>query len=197
MTGWSGGHPGSAALLRNLLGEGSAHAAAEAAELYKNIGSDDLAREYFITNDQSWAAPSQALADAHAYAGNPTYQYEFTRRSTALDGRVGAAHLAEIPFFWGNLDAPGVADLLGDDVLTDPALGRLADQVSGTIAQFVKTGTPDGGPLGAWKQTSEDDRTTMVIGVESYLEHNRNGERIAFWRNHASAPALSTVTGTD
>jgi carboxylesterase type B len=80
-------------------------------------------------------------------------------------------------------------------VLTDPALAELAVKVSGTIAQFVTTGTADDGPLGSWPQTTPESRTTMVIDVEPRAERDRNAERIAFWRSHDSAPALSTVTG--
>jgi para-nitrobenzyl esterase len=196
LTGWAGEPQDSSSVLRGLLGDASEETIAEAEAIYSEVGTDDTDRQFLITNDQSWAAPSQALADAHAAAGNPTFQYEFTRRSTALGGAVDAAHLAEIPFFWGNLDAPGATELLGDDILTDPALARLAEQVSGTIARFVKTGSADGGPLGAWPETTPDARITMVIGVESRAERDRNAERIAFWRSHHSVPALSTVTGS-
>ncbi len=195
LTGWAGGPSDSSALLRSLLDGAPDDVVTEAAALYSRVGADDTDRQYSITNDHNWAAPSQALADAHAAAGNPTFQYEFSRRSTALDGAVNAAHLTEVPFFWGNLDASGVADLLGDDVLTDPRLHELAERVSGTIARFVTTGSADGGPLGAWPQTTPDARSTMVIDVEYGVERDRNAERIAFWRNHDSAPALSTVTG--
>jgi para-nitrobenzyl esterase len=195
LTGWSGDPTDSSSLLRTLLGDATEDVIEQAEQLYAGIGTDDVDRQYLISNDQSWAAPSQALADAHSGAGNATFQYEFTRRSTALDGRVNAAHLAELPFFWGNLDAPGVTELLGDDVLTDPALARLAERVSGTIAQFVKTGSADNGPLGAWSGTTPEARVTMVIDVEPRAERGRNAERIEFWRTHHSAPALSTATG--
>jgi para-nitrobenzyl esterase len=197
LTGWSGDPTDSSSLLRSLLADAPDSVVAEAEALYREIGTDDIDRQYLISNDQSWAAPSQALADAHSAVGNPTYQYEFSRRSTALGGRVNAAHLAEIPFFWGNLDAPGVTELLGDDVLTDPALLSLAERVSGTIAHFVTTGSADGGPLGAWPPTVPDARVTMVIDAVSGAEPDRNAERIAFWRTHDSAPALSSVTGAD
>jgi para-nitrobenzyl esterase len=195
ITGWEGERGTSTTLLRTLLGDAGDQLLAQAEELYRGVGRDDLDRQYLIGNDHGWAAPSQELADAHAAAGHPVFQYEFARRSSALDGRLDAAHLAELPFFWGNLDAPGVTELLGDDVLTDPALARLAERVAGTIARFAAIGTPDDGPLGAWEPTRAEARTTMVIDVEPRLESDRHRERIAFWRTHRSAPALSTVTG--
>jgi para-nitrobenzyl esterase len=195
LTGWSGGPTDSASLLRSLLVDAPDHVLAQAERIYRDLGRDDLDRQYLISNDQSWAAPSQALADAHSAAGNPTFQYEFGRRSTALDGAVDAAHLTELPFFWNNLDAPGVTELLGDDALTDPALAQLAEQVSGTIAQFVKTGNANNGPLGAWPTTSPEAHVTMVIDVEPHAERERNAERIDFWRTNDSAPALGTVSG--
>jgi para-nitrobenzyl esterase len=195
ITGWEADERGTAStLLRSLLG-GDEAAVAEAEALYRGVGRDDLDRQYLITNDHGWAAPSQELADAHAGAGNPTWQYEFARRSTALDGIVDAAHLAEVPFFWNTLDAPGASELLGDNVLTDPALIRLAERVSATIARFAATGSPDDGELGRWPATSPEARTTMVIDVEPVAEPDRNGERISFWRRTASVSALSGVIG--
>jgi para-nitrobenzyl esterase len=197
LTGWEGERGTTATLLRTLLGDADDRVVAEAEELYRDTGRDDLDRQYLITNDHNWAAPSQELADAHAAAGHAAYAYEYARVSTALEGRVDAAHLTEVPFFWGNLDAPGVSELLGDDVLTDPALARLAARLVATVARFAATGSPDGGALGDWPPTDATDRITLVIDVEPRLEHDRAAERISFWREHESAPALSTVTGAD
>jgi para-nitrobenzyl esterase len=184
-------------LLGGLLGDDEV-LAREARALYAELGLDDVALSYVIQNDQAWASPIAALAEAHGAAGNAAYQYEFTRRSPVHAGvhdtEVGAAHLSELPFFWGNLDAPGVPDLLGDDVLTDPALRLLADRVSGTVARFVATGSPDGGPLGAWPASTPDARTTMVIGVEaSAAQSDARARRVAFWRRQATAPVLAVL----
>lgn len=194
LTGWAGESRDTPSLLRSLLGD-DVDAIAEAMELYREVGTDDTDRQYLISTDHSWAAPSQMLADAHSTAGHPTFHYEFSRKSTALGDRVNAAHLAELPFFWNNLDAPGTTDLLGDDILTDPALSDLATRISGTIAQFVKTGTADDGPLGAWPATGPAARVTMVIDVESGAQQDHHAERIDFWRTHDSVEAMSTVTG--
>ncbi|MEO5534617.1 MAG: carboxylesterase family protein [Pseudolysinimonas sp.] len=170
----------------------------QALALYADLDVDSAESYYPVINDQAWAVPSQALADAHATAGNPVFAYEFVRESPVVAGphstRVGAAHLSELPFFFGNLDAPGVPDLLGHEVLSDPALRGLADRVSATIAAFVRTGTPDGGPLGAWPATKPGARVTMVIGegpdAISRAVPDRHAERTAFWTAQTGAASL-------
>lgn len=190
-------------LLASILGDGPE--LAEALALYADLDVDAPESYYAVINDQAWALPSQALADAHAAAGHPAYAYEFARESPVVAGphrtTVGAAHLAELPFFFGALDAPGVPELLGADVLTDPALRRLADDVSGTVAAFVRTGSPDRGPLGAWPATTPDARVTMVIGggadATSAATPDHHAARLAFWRTRAGAPSVLDLISAD
>lgn len=190
-------------LLTQLLGAGAD--LEEALGLYADLDLDAPESYYAVINDQAWAVPSQALADAHTAAGHPAYAYEFARESPVVAGplgtTVGAAHLSELPFFFGTLDAPGVPDLLGDEVLTDPALQRLATQVSGTVAAFVQTGTPDGGPLGPWPATTPDARVTMVIGegpdAASRAVAGHHAARIAFWRGRTGVPSVLDLISAD
>ena len=82
--------------------------------------------------------------------------YEFSWASSALGGRVGAAHLVDLPFFFNNLDAPGVHELLGEEGGQESA-ARLAHGLSGAAAAFVRTGDPSG-PLGDWPAFTPDRR---------------------------------------
>jgi para-nitrobenzyl esterase len=191
VTGWANEHATVVTVLAGLLTDPADAAAAE--ELYGEVPGSDRDRQFIINTDHGWASPARMLADAHAAAGNRVFHYDFARRSGALDGRVGAAHLAELPFFWGNLDAPGVTSLLGDDVLTDPGLIDLGDRLSGTIAQFVATGSADGGPLGSWPVFTADARDTLVIDVEPAVVRDHKVVRLDFWASHDSAPALANV----
>jgi para-nitrobenzyl esterase len=106
---------------------------------------------------------------------------------------VGAAHLVDLPFFFDNLDAPGVGELLGD-AGREASAARLAHGLSSAAAGFVRSGDPSG-PLGDWPPFTPACRATQVLGATSRIEVDRLANRLDFWtRNRGnSAPALSTI----
>ncbi len=82
------------------------------------------------------------MADAHArVAPGCTYVYSFGHRSTAFDGRLGAAHTVELPFVFDVADEPwlhGETGLLGPT----PAPEALARRMHGAWTEFATTGNP-------------------------------------------------------
>lgn len=75
----------------------------------------------------------------------PTYRYEFTWRSSAVDGALGAAHAVELPFVFDRLDADvlrGPDALLGPDEVPT----GLADEMHWAWVRFATTGDPGWGP---------------------------------------------------
>ena len=89
--------------------------------------------------------------------------------------------MVDIPLFFGNLDAPGVEELLGPRIHEEPTRA-LAQRTSATLAQFVATGELGDSPLGDWPPFTGDHRATMVIDIESVVELERNAARLDFWR---------------
>ncbi|HWU08899.1 MAG TPA: carboxylesterase family protein [Streptomyces sp.] len=91
-------------------------------------------------------AGTTRMAQAHArISGGRTHLYSFGYRSTALGGRLGAAHTVELPFVFDVADKPwlhGDACLLG----TDPAPAGLAAQVHSAWIAFAGTGDPGWAP---------------------------------------------------
>ncbi len=150
---------------------------------------------HLLATEHSWTEPARAFAADHAASGGRTYHYEFGWASTALGGRVGAAHLVDVPFFFGNLDAPGVSDLLGPEIHTDPETIRLAADASDAVAQFVRTGDLTSSALGPWPTFGAGDRITKVIDRRSRNQSGRLADRLDFWASHrdVSMPILSTV----
>ncbi|GAB3376571.1 carboxylesterase/lipase family protein [Amycolatopsis echigonensis] len=100
---------------------------------------DDTADEL---GERLFGAGTARLAQAHAeIAGGGTYRYSFGCRSTALDGRLGAAHTVELPFVFDLADEPwlhGDTGLLGPD----PAPAGLAAEVHAAWVAFARTGNP-------------------------------------------------------
>jgi para-nitrobenzyl esterase len=191
-TGWAPPESDLDAVLSRFIADSMARATA--AEVYATAASasvSDAARQ--IATDHGWAEPARRMAEAHAAAGGRTFHYEFDWRSTALDGRLGATHLVDLPFFFGNLDALGVDDLLGA-AAHDDAAHALADAVSGYLAGFVRSGSPSV-TTDVWPPYTLDARTTMVLATPPHLDRDRRGERLGFWadhRDHTAAP-LSTL----
>ncbi|MFJ3219649.1 carboxylesterase/lipase family protein [Kitasatospora sp. NPDC086801] len=87
-------------------------------------------------------AGTTRLAQAHArLSGGRTHRYSFGYRSTAVGGRLGAAHTVELPFVFDVADEPwlhGDTGLLGPD----PAPAGLAARVHGAWVAFAGTGDP-------------------------------------------------------
>lgn len=93
-----------------------------------------------LLGDGLFGAGTQALTEAHAAHG-PTWAYRFAWRSDALDGRLGASHVMELPFVFDRLDLPalhGRQALLG----SGPAPQYLADRMHAAWIRFAATGDP-------------------------------------------------------
>lgn len=78
-----------------------------------------------------------AAAEAMASVGAPTWLYEFTWRSPQLGGRIGAAHMMEIPFVFDNLAHPNIPAMVGDDPPRE-----LADAMQGSWVEFARSSEP-------------------------------------------------------
>src|SRR5262249_19768657 len=92
-----------------------------------------------------FGAGTTRMAQAHhRISGGRTHVYSFGFRSTALNGRLGAAHTVELPFVF---DAVGDPWLRGDTGLLGPGdvpVG-LATQMHSAWVAFAKTGDPGWG----------------------------------------------------
>ncbi|MFF0747193.1 carboxylesterase/lipase family protein [Streptomyces sp. NPDC004111] len=100
-------------------------------------------------------AGTTRMARAHArISGGHTHLYSFGYRSTALDGRLGAAHAVELPFVFDLADEPwlhGATDLLGPT----PAPAGLAAQVHGAWVSFARTGSTGWAPYDPQRPRAE------------------------------------------
>lgn len=197
VTGWAPAIRPISETLGGYLPEPDARAEAETlyAELLAQRGGDVVALTHLIATEHSWAEPARQLATAHAGAGGRTYHYEFAWASPALEGRIGAAHLVDLPFFFDNLDARGVVDLLGPEAETE-AVMQLSHGMGAALAAFVRSGDP-AGPLSDWPAFTPAARATKILDEAPRIEVDRLADRLDFWTRQRgkSVPALSTIGG--
>jgi len=110
-----------------------------------------------VLGDAVFGAGSRIMADNHAATSTrSTFAYAFEWRSTALAGRLGAAHIVDVPFAFETI-TPGLqADnsLLG----AAPAPRALAQSMHAAWCEFVAGGSP------GWKPYDLTDRATMILG---------------------------------
>jgi para-nitrobenzyl esterase len=190
ITGWAGQAPAIEASLAALVPEAGVRA--EAVRMYRAVaertGAGPAVIARMIATEHGWAEPARRLAAAHASCGGRAYLYEFAWGWPARGPGVGAAHLADLPYFFGNLHQPGVAEFLGDDG-TGPAAAEVARQVSSAVAQFVTSGDLAGSALGQWPAFTPDDRVTMVMDRQSAAVSGHIAERLDFWEAHRAGTA--------
>jgi para-nitrobenzyl esterase len=115
-----------------------------------------------IMTEEFYRIPALEVARAHP----GTHVYEFTWRSPAFDGTLGACHALELPFAFDNLDVPGYEALLG---ARPPR--ELAESMHRAWCVFAATGDP------GWPPYDERDRVVLRFGTSGQLStSDRTGE---------------------
>jgi para-nitrobenzyl esterase len=190
ITGWADEAPAIETTLAGLVPDPATRAAA--VTLYQAVagqtGADEAVVTRLISTEHGWAEPARRLAAAHASSGGRTYFYEFAWGWPAQGDGVGAAHLADLPYFFGNLHQPGVPGFLGEEG-QGPAAAEVARQVSSTVAQFVTHGDLTSGLLPPWPPYTSDGRQTMVIDRHPAAVAGHIAERLDFWEQHRAGTA--------
>ncbi|WP_431950334.1 carboxylesterase/lipase family protein [Nocardia lijiangensis] len=95
-----------------------------------------------VLGEALFGAGTTRMAQAHTrISGGRTHVYSFGYRSTALSGRLGAAHTVELPFVFDIADKPWLhrdTALLGPS----PAPAGLAARMHDAWIAFARTGDP-------------------------------------------------------
>jgi para-nitrobenzyl esterase len=111
-----------------------------------------------------------ALADAKAKQPAPVYVAWFGWQPPLFDGRARAFHCLDICFWFDNTDL----------MLTHTGGGarprRLARRMAGSLLQFMRTGSPNGGGLPSWPRYTSAKGETMVLDDTSEVRNDPDGE---------------------
>lgn len=103
-----------------------------------------------MLSDALFRMPSTWVAEAHAHAGGRTWLYDFTWQSPQL----GACHLLDVPFTFGNAEHPMAVRLLG----SPPPAGfaALSGHIRAAWTGFAATGDP------GWPRFDLEHRRTRI-----------------------------------
>jgi len=111
-----------------------------------------------------------ALADAKSRQPAPVYVDWFGWQPPLFDGRIGAFHCVDICFWFYNTDL----------MLTHTGGGarprRLSAKMAGSLLQFMKTGSPNGGGLPPWPRYTSANGETMVLDDASEAKNDPDRE---------------------
>lgn len=129
-----------------------------------------------LLSDRVFRVPAARLADAQvAHRPGSVHSYLFSWRSTGFDGALGSCHGLDIPFTFGNLDAPGVALFAGGD-----APEPLAEAMGDAWTAFARTGDPSL-PGREWPAHDPLTRPTARIDVPWEVLDDPAGSELAAW----------------
>jgi para-nitrobenzyl esterase len=123
-------------------------------------GEPTTAFEIFsaINTDLMFRKVAIRVAEAQCHHQVPAFNYLFTWKSPAMGGALGACHVLEIGFIFGNY--------AGDFCGSGPEADRLSHQMQDAWASFARTGDPSCKSLGQWPQYC-DGKEAMIFDKES------------------------------
>ena len=130
-----------------------------------------------IEGDRIFRVPSLRMAEAHAEAGSPVFDYLFDWESPAVGGLLKSCHALDIPFVFGTLDAPMMDVFAGSG---DEVAALSATMMDAWLA-FVRTGKPSTPALGDWPAYGAARRSTMRLGRSIEVIEAPNEVERAAW----------------
>jgi para-nitrobenzyl esterase len=187
--GWGPG-AGAAGLRERLAAvfteSGHEHLIDDLADEYRELADSDAEAWNIAANDRDWRGPVRDLAMRHSGRGAAVFQYEFAWPTPVLDGVLGACHAVEIPFPFGNLDQPGVRDMVGADLEHEAGRQLVQQQCRQAWGAFVRDGAPASAALPPWPRYDPAGRAVMMIGPDPSVIRDPHGARLDQWADLAA-----------
>ncbi|WP_336994384.1 carboxylesterase/lipase family protein [Lelliottia amnigena] len=122
-----------------------------------------------IMSDYTFRMPALNIARLLSRNQN-TWFYDFSWRSPAYNGRLGAAHFVDVPFTFGTIHTKEAENFVG---VNPPQ--SLSDSMNNAWVAFAKYGNP------GWPHYSNNDNKTMVFDTTSRIETLKDPQISALW----------------
>jgi para-nitrobenzyl esterase len=110
------------------------------------------------------------LADAKVKQPAPVFVSWFAWQPPLFDGRIGAFHCVDICFWFHN------TDLMYTHTGGGARPRRLAEKMSASLVQFMKTGDPNGAGLTSWPKYTSAKGETLVLDDECSVRNDPDRE---------------------
>ena len=131
-----------------------------------------------MATDRVFRAPCAHLAEAQSAHQPDTYVYEFTYRSSAFGGDMGACHAIDVPFVFDNVDRRGVDFLLGG---VDDHVRELSSVTSKAWLAMATNGTPQHADLPEWPAYISGSRKVMELGLQRVVHDDPHPAEREAW----------------
>ena len=138
------------------------------ATLQQQYPNDDPRTLYGHILTDSFRRAAIKNVEAATAAGVAGWLYRFDVPSNAMDGKLGAAHGAEMSFTFNTYASKGGLGLVMHD-RDDPEIQALAEAWSQTLINFARSGNPNDGGLPQWRAYNETERQSLVLDLPSYI----------------------------
>jgi para-nitrobenzyl esterase len=110
------------------------------------------------------------LADSKSKQAPPVFVSWFGWQPPLFDNRMRSFHCVDICFWFYN------TDLMWSHTGGGKRPRNLADQMSRSLVQFMKTGDPNGGGLPQWPKYSSANGETMILDDMSQVQNDPDRE---------------------
>ena len=130
-----------------------------------------------IATDALFWMPTVRLLEAQARHRPDTRTYLFAWQTEANGGQLGACHAADMPFLFGNLDAPGARRLVG----SAPGEAAVSDTMVNALLAFVRTGDPNHAGIPEWPPYRPEERSTLVFDKKCEVISDPHPDVRAAW----------------
>ncbi|MDX1872938.1 carboxylesterase family protein [Mycolicibacterium sp. 120266] len=148
---------------------------ADTLDIYRADPANDTLGDLFaaLQSDYTFRMPALRIAELRS-SNRQTWHYNFSWRSPAFGGRLGAAHFVDVPFSFDTLSSDQAKDFVG----TNPP-ASLAEAMHGAWAAFATTGDP------GWAAYDVAARTTKRFDATSSVVADPEQATRGLWRDVA------------
>jgi para-nitrobenzyl esterase len=148
---------------------------------YRALEQDDADAWDIVATDRMFRAPARELMETQSKAGGAVFSYEFGVTTPVCNGELGACHALEIPFVFGDLRSPGVAEFIGNDVAPGSVAATVSAVMNATWAEFARRGQPVHPDLPAWPQFQPGSGQQLFFGADTHVREDPHRARTLLW----------------
>jgi para-nitrobenzyl esterase len=147
-------------------------------EAYKDVGDPRAILTAFST-DLDFRISAIRLAEEQSFHNPRTYMYIFSYSLKIQGKEYGAFHGGDVAFIHGSLENPKVGLEIDNLEEAQPLSKKIMD----SWIAFAKTGNPNHEGIGEWPKYEKNNRSTMMLGLETASENDPLAKQRIAWED--------------